>query len=329
MRHRRILVLLVVAVLGLWGRPGTARAAGLDLPRGRLPLAGSPAVTRPFTPPTQRWLAGHRGVDLPATPGATVLAAADGTIAYAGVLAGRGVVTVDHGGVRTTYEPVTSALAVGTPVRAGQPIGTLEVGHPCSAAACLHWGLKAQDAYLDPMLLVTAAGTVRLLPHDAAAEAKRRAEQRAATPPPAAPGAPGPYRRGGHGSAMPAAGSVTSRYGMRLHPVLHVWKLHDGTDFGTGCGAPLIAAHDGVVTSAYFNAGYGNRLLLDHGVIDGHRVQSAYNHAIRYTVSAGQRVTRGQVVGLSGSTGYSTGCHLHFMLWIDGAMVDPMTWLGG
>ena len=113
---------------------------------------------------------------------------------------------------------------------------------------------------------------------------------------------------------------------MRFHPVLRRWKLHDGTDFGAGCGTPIRAPYGGVVTRAYFNAGYGQRLILDHGTVDGVRVETALNHASRFVVRPGQTVTRGQVLGFVGSTGYATGCHLHLMVWLDGRLVDPMTW---
>jgi murein DD-endopeptidase MepM/ murein hydrolase activator NlpD len=126
----------------------------------------SPAtVVRSFDPPPRPWLAGHRGVDLAAAPGAPVTAARAGTVVFAGVLAGRGVVSVAHdGGLRTTYEPVTPAVRAGDAVAAGAPIGTLTAGHSgCPAAACLHWGLRRGDAYLDPLVLV-GRGRVRLLP---------------------------------------------------------------------------------------------------------------------------------------------------------------------
>ncbi len=121
-------------------------------------------------------------------------------------------------------------------------------------------------------------------------------------------------------------GGITSPFGRRFHPVLKIWKLHDGTDFGAGCGTAIRAPYDGRVSRAYYNAGYGNRLLVDHGSVDGHRVVTAFNHATRYVVGTGERVRRGQVVGFVGSTGYSTGCHLHLMLWLDGHLVDPMSW---
>jgi len=105
-----------------------------------------------------------------------------------------------------------------------------------------------------------------------------------------------------------------------------VWKLHDGTDFGADCGTAIRAPYAGTVSRRFFNTGYGNRLILSHGRVAGVSVQTAFNHATRYVVSAGQRVRRGQVIGYVGSTGYSTGCHLHLMIWLNGRLVDPMSW---
>ncbi|MGO1974126.1 MAG: peptidoglycan DD-metalloendopeptidase family protein [Propionibacteriaceae bacterium] len=125
---------------------------------------------------------------------------------------------------------------------------------------------------------------------------------------------------------MPVNGPITSSYGMRLHPVLGYWKLHDGTDFGAGCGATIRAPYSGRVSEKYFNAGYGNRLLIDHGRVNGSYITTAYNHAIRYTVGVGQHVSKGQTIGYVGTTGYSTGCHLHLMAWKNGSMINPMSW---
>src|SRR5690242_19929717 len=102
-------------VPGLPGVPAAPVAPGLGF---RWPLDGTPAVVRPFDPPPQPWLPGHRGVDLAAGAGAPVYAAGAGTVRFAGQVAGRGVVSVDHaGGLRTTYEPVTPAVAEGQAVR--------------------------------------------------------------------------------------------------------------------------------------------------------------------------------------------------------------------
>jgi murein DD-endopeptidase MepM/ murein hydrolase activator NlpD len=122
-------------------------------------------VLRRFDPPPEPWLAGHRGVDLGASAGATVRAAGGGVVVWTGTLAGRGVVSIQHaGGLRTTYEPVTATVRAGDVVRAGDPIGSVEPGHPgCPQAACLHWGLRRGDVYLDPLALL-GLGRVRLLP---------------------------------------------------------------------------------------------------------------------------------------------------------------------
>jgi murein DD-endopeptidase MepM/ murein hydrolase activator NlpD len=120
---------------------------------------------------------------------------------------------------------------------------------------------------------------------------------------------------------------ITSPYGMRMHPILHVWKLHDGTDFSAACGTPVHAAAEGTITEEYFNAGYGNRVMMDNGHVDGIDLGTSYNHLSSFVASVGQHVARGQLIAYSGTTGYSTGCHLHFMVYVGIATVDPMTWL--
>jgi murein DD-endopeptidase MepM/ murein hydrolase activator NlpD len=129
-----------------------------------------------------------------------------------------------------------------------------------------------------------------------------------------------------HGFSYPVAPRITSAFGMRFHPVLRYWKLHDGTDFGAGCGTPIRAPRAGRVAERYYNAGYGKRLMIDHGYIGDRYVTTGYNHASRYTVRVGQRVRKGQVIGYVGSTGFSTGCHLHLMVWLNGRLRNPMTW---
>ncbi len=127
--------------------------------------------------------------------------------------------------------------------------------------------------------------------------------------------------------AYPVDGYLTSPYGMRLHPIYQVWKLHDGTDFGATCGTPVRAAESGTVIGAYYGGGYGNRIVIDHGLRDGVGLGTTYNHLSGYATSTGARVERGEVIGYVGTTGASTGCHLHFMVFEDGTTVDPMTWL--
>ena len=164
--------------------------------------------------------------------------------------------------------------------------------------------------------------------------AKRLADERAAQAAAAAAAArgksggttPAPSSSSGLIKPIPGA-SITSPYGMRLHPILHIWKLHDGTDFGAGCGTPVHAAASGTVTEEYYNGGYGNRLFIDHGNVGGRFMTTSYNHLSGYAVKVGQHVTQGQVIAYVGTTGYSTGCHLHFMLWVNGTMVNPANYL--
>lgn len=122
---------------------------------------------------------------------------------------------------------------------------------------------------------------------------------------------------------------ITSSYGMRFHPVYHAWNLHDGTDFGASCGTPIRAAAGGRVIAKYFNTGYGNRIIIDHGYHKGRGVGlgTSYNHLSGYSTHVGERVRRGEIIGYVGNTGYSTGCHLHFMVFEDGTTVNPMGWL--
>ena len=124
----------------------------------------------------------------------------------------------------------------------------------------------------------------------------------------------------------PVDGYVTSPFGYRTHPIYHYWGLHDGVDFGGGCGTPLRSAADGRVISTYFSGVYGNRLIIDNGAQAGVGLATIYNHATSYTVGVGDQVERGQVIGYEGSTGWSTGCHLHFTVMANGQAVDPMNW---
>lgn len=131
----------------------------------------------------------------------------------------------------------------------------------------------------------------------------------------------------------PVSAGITSPYGMRVHPVTGVYKLHDGTDFGVGCGTPVRAAASGTVIQAANVAGYGNQLVIDHGIMRGAGLATSYNHLMRFTVSPGERVAAGQTIAYSGGApgmygaGYSTGCHQHFMVYLNGGTVDPMGWL--
>jgi biotin carboxyl carrier protein len=147
--------------------PATAAPAGsvqLLWPLGE-PGQSPPQVARRFEAPPQPWAAGHRGVDLRGDPGQPVRAPADGIVTHAGPIAGRGVVVVRFGGLRTTLEPVTAAVRVGDRVRAGEVVGHLQAGGHCLPAACLHWGLLRGESYLDPLSMVPVRGAdIVLLP---------------------------------------------------------------------------------------------------------------------------------------------------------------------
>lgn len=126
------------------------------------PLPPPHPVVRAFEAPASPFGPGHRGVDLSAAEGTPVLAAATGTVVYAGAVAARTLVSIEHsGGLRTTYEPIAPTVTAGHPVRRGEVIGHLQPGH--CPTPCLHWGARRGHEYLDPLRLVSR-GQVRLLP---------------------------------------------------------------------------------------------------------------------------------------------------------------------
>ena len=130
------------------------------------------------------------------------------------------------------------------------------------------------------------------------------------------------------GSLMrPVEGTISSPFGMRMHPVYKQWKLHDGTDIAAACGTPIRAAASGRVLETYFHSAYGNRIIMDNGSQGGVGIGTTYNHLSDFAVSANQWVQRGDVIGYVGTTGASTGCHLHFMVLRNGTAVDPMDWI--
>jgi murein DD-endopeptidase MepM/ murein hydrolase activator NlpD len=133
--------------------------------------------------------------------------------------------------------------------------------------------------------------------------------------------------RGGFLS-YPSNASVSSEFGMRFHPVLRIWRLHAGIDFAASCGSPVYAAAGGDVimaTPVSQSGGYGNRLVIDHGLQRGVDLTTTYNHLSSFVVTGGH-VGRGQLVAYSGTTGLSTGCHLHFETRQDGTPVNPRLW---
>ncbi|HZD60380.1 MAG TPA: peptidoglycan DD-metalloendopeptidase family protein [Anaerolineae bacterium] len=127
----------------------------------------------------------------------------------------------------------------------------------------------------------------------------------------------------GNGFIPPTAGSITSKFGWRFHPILKYYRLHAGIDFRASSGTPIHAARGGTVILAGWKGGYGNTVVISHG--DG--LTTLYAHNSRVAVRVGQHVRQGQVISYSGSTGLATGPHLHFEVRLNGNPVDPMGWL--
>lgn len=127
-----------------------------------------------------------------------------------------------------------------------------------------------------------------------------------------------------------ATGKVGSKWGMRMHPIEKRLKLHNGVDIGAPTGTPIYAAIGGTVTRATmggYNGGSGNNVRINHGSILGQNLETAYLHMSSIAVKAGDKVTKGQVIGAVGSTGLSTAPHLHFAVYVNGKGVDPQGWL--
>ena len=174
-----------------------------------------------------------------------------------------------------------------------------------------------------------------------AAAAAAAARARAAAEAAARAGARGGGSSGGGAAAAPSSSSflgspvsgglhVTSPYGYRVYPITGGWFMHNGVDLRSSCGSPQFAAASGTVVKigyAASNGTHGNQVILNHGVLQGRSTATVYNHLSRFAVSAGQRVSKGQVIGYTGATGNVTGCHVHFELWLNGTPVDPMPYL--
>lgn len=122
---------------------------------------------------------------------------------------------------------------------------------------------------------------------------------------------------------VPGYTRISSKYGMRTHPITGVYKLHTGVDISAPMGANFIAANDGIVTKAGYNSAYGNMVIIDHGG----GVSTLYAHGSEILVQVGQTVKRGEVVLKVGSTGYSTGPHAHFEVRLNGVVTDPMPYI--
>ncbi|MHA6523454.1 M23 family metallopeptidase [Tessaracoccus sp. G1721] len=187
------------------------------------------------------------------------------------------------------------------------------------------WSFDEAPGEFDPF----SAPTPQIVPLDG----PRPAE---APPPPPPKSIPEESSLGSVGKAgsddllsMPVNGRRTSVFGMRYHPILRVWKLHTGLDFAASCGTPVGAAAAGRVVSSGWAGGNGVQVKIDHGMLGGYRVVTTYNHLSAIGVRVGQQVDALDGVGRVGNTGYSTGCHLHFEVIVNGRFTNPEPWLNG
>ena len=183
--------------------------------------------------------------------------------------------------------------------------------------------MQAQSEALARVLAARAkAAREKAAREKAAREAAARAAHRS-VPPSAPPGSSNGFL------SYPVNAPVSSEFGMRFHPIWQQWILHAGIDFAADCGSPVYAAADGDVimaTPESASGGYGNRLVIDHGIQGGVYLTTTYNHLTSFVVTGGH-VARGQLVAYVGTTGNSTGCHLHFETRQDGTPVNPRQWL--
>lgn len=134
----------------------------------------------------------------------------------------------------------------------------------------------------------------------------------------------GKYEGGTTSWPVPSSKRITSPYGYRIHPILKTKKLHTGIDIGAASGSSVVAFNSGKVIFSGYNGGYGNTVIVDHGG----KISTLYAHNSKLLVKVGDKVERGQVISKVGSTGLSTGPHLHFEVRVNGQHKNPMNYLG-
>ena len=134
----------------------------------------------------------------------------------------------------------------------------------------------------------------------------------------------GATNTGGWLYPLPYQCQVTDSYGYRIHPLTKKYSWHNGVDFGAAAGTAILAAKSGTVTTAAYSGAWGYYVVINHG--DGY--STLYAHQPSLSVSVGDYVTQGQTIGYVGSTGYSTGPHLHFTIYYNGSDVNPFNYIG-
>ena len=182
--------------------------------------------------------------------------------------------------------------------------------------------MRRQSDHLEKILKARAEAARERAAKRRAAKARAEARARAARSSRSVNSAP----RSGGILSYPLVAPMSSPFGYRFHPILHIMLLHAGQDFAAACGTPVHAAASGTVIDAGWRGPSGQRVTVDHGMVRGVDLATAYYHLSRIVVYGGH-VERGQLLGYSGTTGRSTGCHLHFETRENGVPVNPMKWL--
>ena len=296
-------------------------AGGAFAPHG--PAAGTPDVgTMPSPDEVARMIADNPGADLypqpavpPAiTPGAQLIARLDDVehrIEYLHNVLTR--TTADLAVAQRALGPLPQLLTALTAPASPAPATAPASDTPAGRVAALSGAIASGQAELARQQTVS-----QLL--------QQQLTSRMLAAPVAVPATPSGWTGGK--LLRPVAGPITSRFGNRLDPYYHVWQLHPGIDIAAAPGTPIYAAAAGRVTRAGWYGGYGNYTCIEHGQFDGQRLSTCYGHQSTLLATPGQQVAAGQVLGLVGSTGASTGPHLHFEVRLDGRPVDPLPWLG-
>ena len=155
-------------------------------------------------------------------------------------------------------------------------------------------------------------------------EAARIAEQNRQNNNKGSSNSSGATNTGGWLYPLPYQCQVTDSYGYRIHPLTGKYSWHNGVDFGAAANTAILATKSGTVTTAAYSKAWGYYVVINHG--DGY--SSLYAHQPSLSVSVGDYVTQGQTIGYVGSTGYSTGPHLHFTIYYNGSDVNPFNYIG-
>lgn len=190
------------------------------------------------------------------------------------------------------------------------------------SAEALIADLEAESARIEAELAAAAAAAAAAAEAEAAAAAAAAAAQGSAAPAPASSGSAGVAAGSGR-FILPVGGRISSEFGYRIHPISGASRLHAGMDIAAAGGTPIGAAGAGTVLSVGWQGGYGNTVIVDHGG----GIATLYAHQSRTAASVGQSVSQGQVIGYVGTTGYSTGNHLHWEVRVNGSPTNPRGYL--